>query len=51
MRRTLDRGLRPCDMKLSIEGISQEGGEDEIAEELTKLGLHDEKSIEKSTKH
>ena len=56
MKRALDRGLRPRDMKLSIEGILHEGGEDEIAEELTKqfdtkLGLHDEKSIEKSTKH
>ena len=43
-------------MKLSVEEILHEGGEDEIAEELTKqfdteLELHDEKSIKKFIKH
>ena len=43
-------------MKLSIEGILHKGGEDEITEELTKpfdikLGLYNEKSIEKSTEY
>jgi len=44
VKQGLDRGLRPRDMKLSIEGLLHEGGEETIEEDIvkqfdTKLGL------------
>lgn len=36
VKKGLDQGLRPRDMKLRIEGILYEGGEDRIAEDITK---------------
>jgi hypothetical protein len=50
VRKALDVGLRPRDMKFSIEGILHEGGEDttdaeDIAKQFdTKLALDEEKS-------
>jgi hypothetical protein len=36
MKKALDRGLRPRDMKLSMEGILYDGGKDRAAEDITK---------------
>jgi hypothetical protein len=50
VKKGLDRGLQPLDMKFSIEGILHEGGEDSVAdvEDIakqfdTKLELDGEK--------
>ena len=36
VKQALDRGLRPRDMKVSIDGILHEAGEDNVAEDLEK---------------
>ena len=49
VKKALDRGLRPRDMKLSVQGLLYEGFEDDVTEHLTKeletkLELDEDKS-------
>jgi hypothetical protein len=50
VKKALDSGLRPRDMKLSVQGVLYEGSEDSITENITKefetkLGLDGDKAL------